>query len=395
MNEHFDELHKDVELTNESLITELAFQLVLDSEESEDFGFDIQYINTEHAPSVTHINKKVILEFLESPETRVFVRHHPITELPQLVATNLISKESVIIEGLAGHYLTLLEVVDKAEKLRDSLKKNKENQPLLSHEFIQKINLSIQPRREGEAGIGEYRNVDYLGRPIRVCLNKLVNGELSRIKSIELTDGPRVKAEMTELVDWVNSNEFQDRCNKDIYNAVAEFHARYIKIHPFRDGNGRTARLLTNYLLLAQGKPIITIPIEDKPNYNSAIDFANVSTLKEGMDELSNLNNYVLEKYSQISQSSFLDYILKRQKEIKTDREEIIEEMENFRKENKYKFLGQFFKEHQVPQNVKKVTKQILNDYGRRSVDLFVSQGKPKASLSPDFIQQTDDLLNE
>ncbi|MBQ7351295.1 MAG: Fic family protein [Clostridia bacterium] len=390
MVETSEDLHKDIDLTNESLITELAFQLVLDSEESEDFGFDLHYINTQHAPSVTHINKEVILEFLESPETRVFVRMNPKTEQPQLVATNLISKESVIIEGLAGHYLTLLEVVDKAEKLRDSLKKGKTKKPLLSHEFIQKINLSIQPRKAGEAGIGEYRRLDFLGNPIKVCIGRNVDGKLVPVKSLQLVDGLDVEKEMKKLIDWVNSDKFAEMCDKDIYIAIAEFHARYIKIHPFRDGNGRTARLLTNYLLLSQGKQIVTIPIEDKEEYNNALNFANVTTLKEGADELDKLDKYIMEKYSKLPKKALIDYITKGTKSQSVSRDEIIAQMESYRTENQYKFLGQFFKNHQVPQNAKKVTKQILNDYGRRSIDLFVSQGTPKASLSPSFIQEED-----
>ena len=70
--------------------------------------------------------------------------------------------------------------------------------------------------------------------------------------------------------------------------------------------------------------------------------------------------------------------------------ETVIEELEEYRQDRRYQFLAQFLKDHQVPQNARSVTKQILNDYGRRSVDLFVSLGKPKASLSPDFIMDSE-----
>lgn len=40
---------------------------------------------------------------------------------------------------------------------------------------------------------------------------------------------------------------------------VAWFRHRVVKIHPFRDFNGRTARLVSSYLLLQLGLPAIEI----------------------------------------------------------------------------------------------------------------------------------------
>lgn len=48
---------------------------------------------------------------------------------------------------------------------------------------------------------------------------------------------------------------------------ISQFHIDYLMIHPFYDGNGRTARILTNILLLACGYPVIIIKDEAKKSY--------------------------------------------------------------------------------------------------------------------------------
>jgi Fic family protein len=60
-----------------------------------------------------------------------------------------------------------------------------------------------------------------------------------------------VKKEMHELIDWYNW-----AINEKIKHPlliIANFIFEYLAIHPFQDGNDRTARLLTNLMLLQQG----------------------------------------------------------------------------------------------------------------------------------------------
>jgi Fic family protein len=51
-------------------------------------------------------------------------------------------------------------------------------------------------------------------------------------------------------------------------------HSRLIAIHPFNDGNGRTARLLMNLILIRAGYPPITVRPEDRPAYIRALQHA-------------------------------------------------------------------------------------------------------------------------
>lgn len=55
---------------------------------------------------------------------------------------------------------------------------------------------------------------------------------------------------------------------------AAQLHARLVKIHPFIDGNGRTARLLMNVDLMKSGYPPAVIPSEQRVAYDDALDQA-------------------------------------------------------------------------------------------------------------------------
>lgn len=52
---------------------------------------------------------------------------------------------------------------------------------------------------------------------------------------------------------------------------AAWLHHEFVMIHPFSDGNGRTARLLVNYLLMRQGYPPLIVETENKDRYFAAL----------------------------------------------------------------------------------------------------------------------------
>ena len=52
---------------------------------------------------------------------------------------------------------------------------------------------------------------------------------------------------------------------------AAKWHGYYEYLHPFRDGNGRTGRLLSNFILLRAGHPLLIIRLEDRAAYISAL----------------------------------------------------------------------------------------------------------------------------
>jgi len=58
---------------------------------------------------------------------------------------------------------------------------------------------------------------------------------------------------------------------------AARLHVEFVKIHPFVDGNGRTARLLMNFIAIKNGFPALVIRAESRRAYYSALDLAHTT----------------------------------------------------------------------------------------------------------------------
>lgn len=57
-------------------------------------------------------------------------------------------------------------------------------------------------------------------------------------------------------------------------------HAKFVEIHPFEDGNGRTGRALMNWVLMKAGYPKLYVPVSKRQKYYEAIDLHNVKKNK-------------------------------------------------------------------------------------------------------------------
>lgn len=81
----------------------------------------------------------------------------------------------------------------------------------------------------------------------------------------DVTPAYLISQEMTNLIQWYHSE-------KITIDRIIEFTCKFVNIHPFIDGNGRTSRLLTNLELLKIGYPPITILVVDRLEYYQALD---------------------------------------------------------------------------------------------------------------------------
>lgn len=118
----------------------------------------------------------------------------------------------------------------------------------------------------------------------------------------------KVDALMEELLHWVNHE------NQELHWVIKAtiFHHRFVWIHPFFDGNGRTIRLIFNLLLMQQGFPPAIILKNDRKKYYDALNKANqgdyakllllvLQALERSLDlYLSNLKN-TYENYQSIT----------------------------------------------------------------------------------------------
>lgn len=110
----------------------------------------------------------------------------------------------------------------------------------------------------------------------------------------------KLSSEMAEFTSWLREhgltgNRDSLSANPVIIAAVA--HTWFVMIHPFIDGNGRTARLLMNLILMRFGYPIAIINKDDRLRYYDALEEAQTSDLTPFISLISECIHESLEEY--------------------------------------------------------------------------------------------------
>jgi Fic family protein len=96
---------------------------------------------------------------------------------------------------------------------------------------------------------------------------------------------------MHELIDWYRKEETKMHPIK----LAAMLHYKFVRIHPFDDGNGRIARLLMNYVLLKSDIPPVIIKSSDKQNYLTFLHLADGGNYELFIDYIARLAIWSLE----------------------------------------------------------------------------------------------------
>ena len=111
-----------------------------------------------------------------------------------------------------------------------------------------------------------YRNGRYKTRP-----NSVITRYGDRFEYASPEETPSL---MADLVDWYNKAEQEGKLSP--VELAALFHYRYIRIHPFEDGNGRIARLMVNFILTRHDYPMIVVRSRKKSEYLEALHQADL-----------------------------------------------------------------------------------------------------------------------
>ena len=167
---------------------------------------------------------------------------------------------NLLEEGKTPKNKTLREIYDlqNSEKVFFELLESKED---LNHDFIIKVHDKLLENIDSRKG--------YRTRDIRVFR-----------ATFKSTPGAFVKTDMDLLLKWYNKNK--KKLHPFILASI--FHHKFEKIHPFMDGNGRTGRMLLNYILIRNQYPPVIIHDKTRLEYLAFLkdaDKAGLETTKK------------------------------------------------------------------------------------------------------------------
>tara|TARA_B100000315_G_scaffold260904_1_gene327122 strand:- start:10013 stop:10981 length:969 start_codon:yes stop_codon:yes gene_type:complete len=124
------------------------------------------------------------------------------------------------------------------------------------------------------------------------------------MRNVKTTPPENVQSEMKKLINYYNTIKDKEHP----IQVAADFHAKFERIHPFEDGNGRVGRILVNAILLKHGYSPLIIRKSMRSSYFSAL-----AAYDKGYK--AKLRRYFLEKFEKTFEKFFrvyVDYPLKK-----------------------------------------------------------------------------------
>ena len=165
------------------------------------------------------------------------------------IETNLIIEHGITVGGkkLKDH----LEAIDHHDALRYVRELARVRSPLTEAD-IRSLHALVMQRSDPEIA-GRYATA-----------NRYVSTDVGRHRFPSPTEVPAL---MSELSTWLKNAA-------PTPETAFSAHRRLVDVHPFNDGNGRTARLLMNLLLIRGGFPPVAIRPDDRLAYLRALQDA-------------------------------------------------------------------------------------------------------------------------
>jgi Fic family protein len=177
------------------------------------------------------------------------------------VETTLVIEQGITIGGkpLKDH----LEALDHYDAIRYVRELAYKKSPLTESDLRNLHRLVMQRSRPDIAGF--YAN--------------LVRYVRTEARRHEFPSPAEIPSLMVDFAKWLGAAP-------DSPDTAFTAHLRLVNIHPFNDGNGRTARLLMNLILIRDGYPPVAVGPEDRLAYIRALQQAQAGQGSEAFDNL-------------------------------------------------------------------------------------------------------------
>lgn len=108
-----------------------------------------------------------------------------------------------------------------------------------------------------------------------ILTENIMQGGIYRNTDVIITGASHTPPTPNEMYNQLRFFYEDLKNNMNIMNAIelaAWTHAEFVRIHPFLDGNGRTARLIMNYQLMSNNFLPVSIKVEERLEYYNALD---------------------------------------------------------------------------------------------------------------------------
>ncbi len=223
---------------------------------------------------------------------------------------------SLILHGLTAHGKPMRDHLDikghdsAVQAVEDAVKVDQE----LNEVFIRNLHRLLL--KEPYKTPAETPDGNLTERTITLGEYKTVpnNVRTSTGETYFFTPPEQVKQAMGDLIDWYRAKERDDEHPIVI---AATFHYRFVRIHPFDDGNGRMARLLMNMILIRHGYTVAMIRRENRDEYLSKLEQTDrTEDLTEFINYVARCCEYALNLYLKAARGEPIDDIEDIDKEI-------------------------------------------------------------------------------
>ncbi|WP_025145577.1 Fic family protein [Pedobacter jeongneungensis] len=212
---------------------------------------------------------------------------------------------------------------------------------------------------------------------------RLSNGEI-----FHYTAPSEVANEIAELVAWFNENNGKE--NPVLLAAL--LHYRFVRIHPFDDGNGRTARLLMNYVFAKNNLPLVVIKSEEKKDYLATLNRADAGDLNAFVEYIGKQLLWSLDLSIKAAKGENIDEDDDLDKELELLKQELNQVPNEFEQEKTNSDIANVIENSIVPlfREINSKIEKIKDLFVRVDVDLQILQIKPNGYHEDLFFSAKD-----